>query len=454
MKKIMFFALAAAGLFASCTSDDVVVADEGQNPAAQQNLDGREVIKIGLGNVSTIMTKGTGTVGGVKNATNDSTNHNWKGQAFRMFMFKHAMNGDIKGALTFNLATNDLKYSDNTPADVFALFNNDSLISQGHAGMSAKAIDQLTAAAPCDKLIRYYPNEAKQAYDFIAYRADTTVKIVNNYNPATFSYDGDSLVAIFKIDGSQDVLLAKSSAIKGDGTDVTDPTEKNNSFSAWSSRHNIYPMLNFQHMLTRFTVEIQAGDEVTAANVKVDSIAIFSKDSLAMTLAYADDQNHALDSKRIVWAPIVYEANYEGDLDHVVSGGAWLKMKQRDTTPGINADSVNLVKLDADQTILENVFTKFGEALMVNPGDSVYKIRVYINEDLANGTSLSTPNYASYVEGNIKIPANHTYAQISTSYNVRLTIFGHKIVTVETKLEPWTNGGDIPVNEQDNWTIN
>ena len=91
---------------------------------------------------------------------------------------------------------------------------------------------------------------------------------------------------------------------------------------------------------------------------------------------------------------------------------------------------------------------------MVNPSDSVYKIRVYINEDLANGTSLSTPNYASYVEGNIKIPANHTFAKISTSYNVRLTIFGHKIVTVETKLEPWTNGGDIDVNEQDNWTTN
>ncbi|MBQ7662101.1 MAG: fimbrillin family protein [Prevotella sp.] len=454
MKKIMFFALAAAGLFASCTSDDVVIADEGQNPAAQQNLDGREVIKIGLGNVSTIMTKGTGTVGGVKNGTNDDLDHNWKGQAFRMFMFKHAMNDGTKGALTFNLATNDLKYSDNTPADVFALFNNDSLISKGHAGMSAKAIDQLTAAAPYDSLIRYYPNEAKQAYDFIAYRADDSVKIVNNYDPATFSYDGDSLVASFKIDGSQDVLLAKSSAIKGDGTDVTDATELNNSFSAWSSRHNIYPMLNFQHMLTRFTVEIQAGDEVTAANVKVDSIAIFSKDSLAMTLAYADALDHPLDSSRIVWAPIVYEPNYEGDLDHVVSGGAWLKLKQRDTTPGVNADSVNLVKLDADQTILENVFTKFGEALMVNPSDSVYKIRVYINEDLANGKSLPTPNYASYVEGNIKIPANHTYAKISTSYNVRLTIFGHKIVTVETKLEPWTNGGDIDVNEQDNWTTN
>lgn len=454
MKKIMFFALAAAGLFASCTSDDVVIADEGQNPAAQQNLDGREVIKIGLGNVSTIMTKGTGTVGGVKNATNDSTNHNWAGQKFNLFMFKHAMNNGTKGALTFNLATNDLKYSDNTPADVFALFNNDPLISQGHAGMSAKAIDQLTAAAPCDNKIRYYPNEAKQAYEFIAYRADTTVKIVNNYDPATFSYDGDSLVAIFKIDGSQDVLLAKSSAIKGDGTDMLDATERNNSFSAWSSRHNIYPMLNFQHMLTRFTVEIKAGDEVTAANVKVDSIAIFSKDSLAMTLAYADALDHPLDSSRIVWAPIVYKPNYEGDLDHVDSGGAWLKLKQRDTTPGINADSVNLVKLDADQPIFENDFTKFGEALMVNPSDSVYKIRVYINEDLANGTSPAKPNYASYVEGNIKIPANHTFAKISTSYNVRLTIFGHKIVTVETKLEPWTNGGDIDVNEQDNWTTN
>ena len=400
------------------------------------------------------MTKGTGTVGGVKNGTNEDLDHNWRGQAFRMFMFKHAMNNGTKGALTFNLAVNDLKYSNTSiPSDTFPLFKDQTMIAQGHAGMTAKAINQLTAAAPCDTMIRYYPNEAKQAYEFIAYRADTTVKIVNEYVDSTFSYKGDSLVASFKIDGSQDVLLAKSKAINGDGTDVTGTTELNNSFSAWSSRHNIYPMLNFQHMLTRFTVEIKAGDDVTAANVKVDSIAIFSKDSLAMTLAYADDQDHAIDSKRVVWGDIVYEAGHDGDLDHVVSGGAWFWMKQRDTSVA-NQDSVNLVKLTANQNISVNNYKKFGEALMVNPSDSVYKIRVYINEDLANGTSPTDPNYASYVEGNIKIPANHTFAKMSTSYNVQLTIFGHKIVTVETKLEPWTNGGDIDVNEQDNWTTN
>ena len=72
----------------------------------------------------------------------------------------------------------------------------------------------------------------------------------------------------------------------------------------------------------------------------------------------------------------------------------------------------------------------------------------------SNGEYEVLVNAFMPADGNIKIPANHTFAKISTSYNVRLTIFGHKIVTVETKLEPWTNGGDIDVNEQDNWTTN
>jgi hypothetical protein len=64
MRKLFLFAtVAAAGLFASCSSSDDAIADAG---TAIENVDGdKQAIKVGIGNMVDTATRGTGTVGGV-----------------------------------------------------------------------------------------------------------------------------------------------------------------------------------------------------------------------------------------------------------------------------------------------------------------------------------------------------------------------------------------------------
>ena len=87
MKKYLFFALAAAGMLSSCSSDDVV--SNGTNA----NDDNSPVpIRIGIGQAFT--TRGTGTVGGVGDGSNVA--NVWAGQYINVFMFNKITNQNRK----------------------------------------------------------------------------------------------------------------------------------------------------------------------------------------------------------------------------------------------------------------------------------------------------------------------------------------------------------------------
>lgn len=145
MKKSFYFALAlTAGLFASCSSDDI---SQAPGLSGQENYGNAEKTPIVI-NVSTPgVTRGTGTVG-----STTGPNNKWAGQTFNLFMFKHGSFIPARIARTEGDPETDI-------------FNNAELSTPTAGATSNAAVytlnNEITAS--------YYPDGQ---FDFWAYRID------------------------------------------------------------------------------------------------------------------------------------------------------------------------------------------------------------------------------------------------------------------------------------------
>ena len=75
MKKMLFFAMAAAGMLTACSSDDTLDATSQVLPELSQ-----EKIQLGVASSSAVV-RGSGTIGSMDDATNE-----WAGQEFWVYM--------------------------------------------------------------------------------------------------------------------------------------------------------------------------------------------------------------------------------------------------------------------------------------------------------------------------------------------------------------------------------
>lgn len=250
MKKSFYFALAlTAGLFASCSSDDLT-ADAPQQPGIEVSENEAVQIKIGVGTPGT--TRGTGSVG-----TTDigaTTTNTWQGQKFNLFMFK-------KG--TFIPAS----YFDPETGKNVEVYNDTEMTTKRGQNLAVQ-LDENGV-----ELFNYFPNSTTP-YSFWAYRlddawvdgsgkagwedgADATTKVVDGvvaFTPGATTYSWDTTAeadatekaeAIDKtaVDGwapgeavegvantwykymdGTDVKYAKCTAVNGSGSYGEDPT--------------------------------------------------------------------------------------------------------------------------------------------------------------------------------------------------------------------------------------
>ena len=262
MNKKFYFALAlTAGLFASCSSDEVALAP-------QANLDDSQKapIELKLGSLSSV-TRGTGTVGSLAGAGDNV----WAGQKFNVYMFD-------KGTLT--LAQDELGN---------AIYDNQEFASPNVlAGVSADASAKVIAAAGTDidgtntvqnpnpdgliltEVNGYFPQGGN--FDFWAYRLDGAGTAAPALNTG-----GDAMIVPFTIDGSQDIMVAKAAPTTAEEAlkQAADAAHNNEQwyqltggdvpesqvYSAYAARRGMQPHLNFQHLLTRlaFTVKSTQG---------------------------------------------------------------------------------------------------------------------------------------------------------------------------------------------------
>ena len=281
MKKSFYFALAlTAGLFASCSSDDL-----SQAPAADFDVNDAEnaVITIGVDGIQSFgATRGTGSILG----------KTWGGQQFELFMFK-------KG--TFDPAT----YQAVEGGPELNIFNNDTLTT----GKGDSKAAYIVGGA---EQFQYFPSTG--SYDFWAYRGDDA-----GGAPAVDA-TGNIYQVPFEINGTQDLMIAITDTAKAAQALAAKEPKKfadedaalEKIYSAYSARRGVNPKLKFSHLLTRLTFEVKAAtrDVSTAASKKtsdvneklgftITKVTVWSKSKGKINVAYKS--GIPADAERVEW---------------------------------------------------------------------------------------------------------------------------------------------------------
>ena len=239
MNKKFYFGLAlTAGLFASCSSDDVTTSEARQIAAIDDNAPAK--VELNVGSIgATVETRGTGSVGV---GANGATGYGWAGQTFNAFMLE-------KGTMKYAHTT----YQDATTPFVFADDPTDATIKNGKGAEfttpNQAGTPGMAAAGLTSNLEVYYPTGG--VYDFWAYRLDDayTTAAVEGYDDAT----ADAIKIPFKIDGTQDIMVAKVTP-----SSEYDAAWADKLYSAYTGRRAVKAELDFKHQLTRLTFKVKA----------------------------------------------------------------------------------------------------------------------------------------------------------------------------------------------------
>lgn len=258
--------------------------------------------------------------------------------------------------------------------------------------------------------MKYYPAQGKS--DFFAYYVDDAAKADAKGNPE-YKIENNQMYVPFEITGSQDLLTGKADVAQ---------TGTEGGFSAKTARANIIPQLKMEHMLTRLTFTLKNGNAHTA-NVKVKSIFVESKYQGNLYVAY----------KTAPAEVITFTDKY-----------AKLYLKQED--PNNNTSSLATGKcplVDFVPITMNGVDdVDAGEALLVCPGETVYKMYVEMEHAInVNGEDKVEPVTLPL---DLKLADGKAFEK-GKSYHVNATIYGLEDIKIEAQLEKWTDGGDINV---------
>jgi hypothetical protein len=395
MKKFMFFALASAAMLASCSSDDVIAVDEAN---VAQTQDGPVAIQIGLG--GTAFTRGTGTVGGVTGS------NNWAGEQFNLFMLKKN---------SMELATKN-----NTDAEATAVAGGDytsAIYNNTVFDTRVGSGDVATIADDSNGEVKYYP--ATGTYDFWAYRLDGAQQT----NVPVFS--ATDIKIDFTIDGSQDVLAAKTELTSADITALNN--DESMAYSARAARKGVQPKLTFKHLLSRLKFKVAPGNASTAdATHPVVITGIKVKSAVKGNLTIATTAGE----QTIAWGTETTDS-------------AEVSIKERLGAANVALTDLTEVPLanlfDPANTTVEDYFANdncanVGEALLVAP-DSEYKLTVlgYQTVSVGGGAPDETRNF----ELPLTITNGTDGFVAGTSYNVQIVVYGLEKIEVYVTLTPW-----------------
>lgn len=287
MKKFFLFA-AVAGMLASCSSESLTGSDPNIEPTQEDRVPILLSVSSPSIDVARGTTRGTGTVGGVGAGTNV-----WEGQRIKVFMFD-------KNSLTLTLDGVTPYYDD---TEMITPGTAENLITPAPNATSGEAMIS-------DGTIKYYP--AVGNFDFFGYHGDDAITGGLNTTENLWTVP-------FTINGSQDLMSTKAapqawSALTTDqkakfvdedaykefidGKDEDEGALKGDFYSAKAARKLIQPVLSFNHLLTRLSFVIKAGDDnaagwngtdqVAANAVHVNSIQVESKTKGDMAVAWKE----------------------------------------------------------------------------------------------------------------------------------------------------------------------
>lgn len=415
MKKMFFFALAAAGMLTACSNDDTLGGNGDQNVSEQQ-------IRLGVAS-SKVQTRGTGTVGGMTEDENK-----WAGQTLWVYMLQ-------KGSM-------ELGYY-KTPAEAAgaavgtAVFDNKQFNAPNTGENTVSGL-----ATTADGTIAYYPVSGN--YDFWGYRVDDAVtgtpdvKTVNDAGDEVAADQATKRVVDITIDGSQDIMAGKAVPSTDEVGKLGDYAE--NFYSAYAARKGVQPNITFNHLLTRFTFEVRAGSKATAGlpaggntdAVKVTGVSVGSKTTGTLTVAYTGATKKAAEL-----------LTFTGDASPLI-------LKQRDeavadnNAPLVALKPVTLTWTDDAATIGDVL--KVGEALLVAPGEKEYPLTIALSQDVLQKVGEAKVTMPLEQKATIKMDGTKTF-EPGKSYKVTITVYGLEDIRVTATLVPWADGGSIDIDD-------
>lgn len=419
MKKMFFFALAAAGMLTACSNEDTLGGNGDQNVSEQQ-------IRLGVAS-SKVQTRGTGTVGGMTEADNV-----WAGQTLWVYMLQ-------KGSM-------ELGYY-KTPAEAAgaavgtAVFDNKEFKAPNTAANTVSGL-----ATTADGAIAYYPVSGN--YDFWGYRVDDAVtgtpdvKLVDDTDTETTADLATKRVVAIKINGSQDIMAGKATPSTAEVGKLGDYAD--NFYSAYAARKGVQPNITFNHLLTRFTFEVRAGSKATAGQgasgnteaVRVQGVSVESLTDGKLTVAYKGETKEAADL-----------LTFTGDASP-------LTLKQRTVGADNNDPLVDLEEVpltwpaDADATVGDVI--PVGEALLVAPGQTEYPLTIALAQKVKKHVGdPDNEDMALEQKATIKMDGTKKF-EPGKSYKVTITVYGLEEIEVTATLVPWADGGSIDIDDDRN----
>ena len=420
MKKMFFFALAAAGMLTACSNDDTLGGNGEQNVSEQQ-------IRLGVAS-SKVQTRGTGTVGGMTEDDNV-----WAGQTLWVYMLQ-------KGSM-------ELGYY-KTPAEAAgaavgtAVFDNKEFKAPNTAANTVSGL-----ATTADGAIAYYPVSGN--YDFWGYRVDDAVtgtpdvKLVDDTDNEVAANLATKRVVDITIDGSQDIMAGKATPSTAEVGKLGDYAD--NFYSAYAARKGVQPNITFNHLLTRFTFEVRAGSKATAGQgasgnteaVRVQGVSVESLTDGRLTVAYTGETKEAADL-----------LTFTGDASP-------LTLKQRAAGAADNNDPLVALEevaltwpADADATVGDVL--PVGEALLVAPGQTEYPLTIALAQKVKKNTAdPDKEDMALEQKATIKMDGVKKF-EPGKSYKVTITVYGLEEIEVTATLVPWVDGGSIDIDDDRN----
>lgn len=478
MKKSLFIALAAAGMLSACSSQDEIV-DNGKGNGTVVTPSNQINIGVTTGDLKA-MTRGTGTVGGIKENDNK-----WAGQDLWIYMMSKGTVNPAKFAYSED-AENGLQE--------FSIYENKKVTAP-----KAEA-----AGLVEDNDIRYYPLAGQ--YDFWGYRIDdaatmsqgapTAKYISKEGTEATAESDTVKVVVPFEINGTQDLMAGKAAITTEEAEAVGD-----NYYSSYAARRGVQPNIAFNHLLTRFTFTVLAGNESTAGYkkvtnetteleaseeqkaAKVEGVAIETKTKGNLVVAYKDPAKvkDESDPEAVAKAPELLE--WDATQEKPVK--VWLKQRPSAADESKELNNSNLVDLTAvpltgklktesqgeegePQTATKSFEAdsiNIGEALMVQPGLKEYPLYLKISQMLnTTKDNEGTPkNMVQTLKTTIKASdikvldeeEKPTVFEAGKSYNIVIKIYGYEKIEITATLIPWKDGGTIDkdTDTPNDWTV-
>ncbi len=392
MKKNFLWVALAAIAMASCTSDEVSIADQQKQEAAAQGL---MPINLSLSTTTASVseTRGTGTVGDTTGVANANA-------------FKYE---DIY-VLMMDVTAPTWSFSD-CGGSLGKQFDNTFFCRPELSAAGVYSLEYNGFTGDAGGALKYYP--MNDEHEFFGYYIDDAA------NASSAVIGSDDIKLDFTLNGKQDIMAGKAS--------YEDTQETITKFSNKTARKGWTPRINMKHLLTRFTFEVVAGDD-GRDSLFIDTIAIqsFNKGTLTVAKKGNWDANDL-----IVWDESVAKE--------------YLYLDTLSATP---ADFVNgkpaTVPMDTIKIGTKDSHYNVGDALFVQPGKTSYQLYLKLHQ-WAKGNAGGVVEQVQ--DAYIPVAKGDASAfEQGKSYHIKITVYGMHEIKIEATLQPWESAGEIPVD--------